>query len=349
MLFLRLHPDASSHRWILRLIWAGLVAGLAGATQAAPVPVDDQTPGHLSRASDAVVGLRSIAVDKASSADSLGRLRQGSGVVIRDDGLVLTIGYLILEAEQVSLLTDDGRELPARVVGYDVATGLGLVQSLVPLPLPAAPLGNPEDIDDDDTLVVISGGDDAGVSPARRVSRRPYSGYWEYHIDGALFIAPARRDHSGAALFNLRGELLGVGSLLVQDALGIGGPSVPGNMFVPVDLLKPILEEMLQDGRSARSRRAWMGTNCIDDDGSVRVMRVSRDGPADRAGLTPGDRIVRLDGRPVTGLSSLWQALWEGGAAEREVQLDIVHNGEPRRLRLHTVDRDQALKRPESI
>ena len=137
--------------------------------------------------------------------------------------------------------------------------------------------------------------------------------------------------------------------MLVQDALGVGGPSVPGNMFVPVDLLKPILGEMLQDGRSARSRRAWMGTNCIDDDGSVRVMRVSRDGPADRAGLTPGDRIVRLDGRPVTGLSSLWQALWEGGAAEREVHLDIVHNGEPRRLRLHTVDRDQALKRPEGI
>lgn len=331
-------------------LWATmLLSAMMGQAHARPVQPDEVTMQLLGRASDAVVGLRVAAVEKASSADSLGLLREGSGVVIRADGLVLTIGYLILEADQVSLLTDDGRELPARVVGYDVASGLGLVQSLVPLPLPAAPLGDPDEIDDDDTLVVISGGDDAGVSPARRVSRRPYSGYWEYHIDGALFTTPPRQDHSGAALFNLRGELLGIGSLLVRDALGTGDPAVPGNMFVPVDLLGPILDEMLQDGRSARSRRAWMGTNCIDDEGTVRVLRVSRDGPADRAGLVPGDRILRLDGQPVASLAGLWRALWEGGAPEREVQLDIIHNGQSKRVQLHTVDREQSLKRPESI
>jgi serine protease Do len=333
--------------------WGGMVplalALSCGVAWSAAVVPDAGTPERLSRASDAVVGLRSVAIEQASSARTLGPVRQGSGVVIGEDGLVLTIGYLILEAETVNLQLDDGRQLPARVVAYDVATGLGLVRALVPLALPAAPLGDPAEIDDDDTLLVVSGGEDAGLSPARRVDRRSFSGFWEYHIDGALFTAPARADHSGAALFNLRGELLGVGSLYVNNALGASGPGVPGNMFVPVDLLKPVLADLLRDGRSAGSKRAWMGSNCVEDDGEVRVLRVSPDGPADRAGLQPGDRILRLDGRPVNSLSSLWHALWDGGAAEREVRLDVQREGQPLLLLLRTVDREDTLKQPTAI
>jgi serine protease Do len=300
----------------------------------------------ISRASDAVVGVVSVAVDNASSSATLGPVRKGSGIVIGPEGLVLTIGYLILEADQVQLLTDEGRHVPARVIGYDVATGFGLVKALIPLPLPVAPMGDPASIGDNDTLLIISGGEDAGISMARRVSQRAFSGYWEYHLDHALFTVPARMDHSGAALFNLRGELLGVGSLFVGDALGPGQPPMHGNMFVPIDLLKPILNEMLAQGRSAKSQRAWMGVNCMEIDGEVRVLRVNSPSPAENAGLQPGDRIVGIDGQSVDSLDTLWQRLWGGGAAERDVSLEIQRDGRPMRLPLHTVDRQSTLKQP---
>ena len=330
-------------RTVLFWVWA-----LVGAWPAGPVAAEEaiSTDG-IKRASDAVVGVLAKAVDNATSNVTLGPIRQGSGVVIGADGLVLTIGYLILEADQVLLLTDDGRHIPARVIGYDVATGFGLVKSLIPLDLPAAPLGEPTQVADSDTLLIISGGQDAGISMARRVSQRAFSGYWEYHLDHALFTAPPRTDHSGAALFNLKGELLGVGSLVVSDALGPDQPALAGNMFVPIDLLKPILDELLAQGRSAQSKRAWMGVNCIELAGEVRVLRVSRAGPAEAAGLKPGDQIVRIDGQTVDSLQTLWHRLWGGGAPERDVALDILRDGRSLRVPLHTVDRQSAIKQPE--
>lgn len=223
----------------------------------------------LQRASSAVLGLKAQAVDEARSNRTLGRERQGSGVVIEPQGLVLTIGYLILEAEQVLLVTDDEREIPGRVVGYDVATGFGLVQALAPLRIEPVPLGQSAGVRDDEPLMIASGGEDGAVSVAKLVSRRPFAGYWEYHIDGALFTAPARRDHSGAGLFNGRGELVGVGSLFVQHARGDKLPRLPGNMFVPVDLLRASLPEMLSAGRSKSSERAWMGLNCVVHEGQI--------------------------------------------------------------------------------
>jgi len=327
--------------WVFGFAFLALLA-----TSSARADEEKLSTEGISRASDAVVGVVSLAVENASSNATLGPVRKGSGIVIGPDGLVLTIGYLILEADQVQLLTDEGRNIPARVIGYDVATGFGLVKALIPLPLPAAPMGDPGTIGDDETLLIISGGEDAGISMARRVSQRAFSGYWEYHLDNALFTVPARMDHSGAALFNLRGELLGVGSLFVGDALGPGQPPMHGNMFVPIDLLKPILDEMLAQGRSAKSQRAWMGVNCIEIDGEVRVLRVSSPSPAEAAGLQPGDRIVRIDGQAVDSLNMLWQRLWNGGAAERDVSLDIQRDGRTMKVPLHTVDRQSTLKQP---
>jgi S1-C subfamily serine protease len=237
--------------------------------------------------------------------------------------------------------------VPARVIGYDVATGFGLVKALIPLDLPAAPFGELAQVDENDTLLVISGGEEAGISMARKVAQRPFSGYWEYHLDQALFTAPARTDHSGAALFNLKGELLGVGSLVVSDALGPDQPAMVGNMFVPIDLLKPILSELLAQGRSAQSKRAWMGASCIELAGEVRILRVSRAGPAEAAGLRPGDQIVRIDGQQVDSLRTLWLRLWSGGAPERDAALDILRDGRSLRVPLHTVDRQSALKQPD--
>jgi S1-C subfamily serine protease len=325
--------------------WA--LAPLARAAEP-PSAIEAQSRA-LQRASASVVGLRATAVDDARSAATLGRARQGSGVVIGSGDLVLTIGYLILEAEQVQLVTDDERELPARLIGYDVATGFGLVQALAPLRIEPAAFGSAATLARGEALMIVSGGEDGAISAAQLVSQRNFSGYWEYHVDGALFTAPARPDHSGAGLFNSRGELVGIGSLLVKDAAGPDGPAQNGNMFVPIDLLQPILTELRSRGSSRSSQRAWMGVNCVEAEGTVRVVRVNSDSPAEVAGLEPGDRIVRIDGTEVKALEVLWKTLWAGGAAEREVTLDIVRGGTAQTLKLQSVDRMKTLKSAQGI
>lgn len=355
----------------------------AGSDPAAPSLIAQSQA--LQRAHQAMLGVQAIALDGARSSTQLGQARNGSGVLISADGLVLTIGYLVLEVDQVLLVHDDGRSVPARVLGYDVATGFGLVQALAPLvqsaptlgpsratspaaspaspaspspPVPASPrlqpvtLGRAQHLLAGQPLMIASGGDNATVSNAQLVSRRPFSGVWEYHIDGALFTAPPRRDHSGAGLFNPAGELIGIGSLLVTDVSGVADDAQPrqsGNMFVPVDLLLPILDELRQQGRSAASQRAWLGLNCVEQNGGLRVVRVSDDSPADVAGLQVGDRILRIDGQEVRALAALWQALWAGGAAEREVTLEIVRDRLPQTLKVYSVDRMKTLRRAEGI
>jgi S1-C subfamily serine protease len=302
----------------------------------------------LARANAAVVGVRVIAVEDARSIAQLGRARQGTGVVIGDDGLVLTIGYLILEADHVDLVLGDDHVVPARVVGYDLATGFGLLQALAPLATEPAPLGNSTESPTDEQLLIVSGGEDAALSLAHVVSRRSFSGYWEYHIDGALFTAPARPDHSGAGLFNVNGELLGIGSLIVTDAMGKGHPPVRGNMFVPIDLLKPILGEIRERGASRGSSRAWLGLNCVEYEGQIRVVRLTAASPAEEAGLLPGDQIVGIDGIPVHDLESFYKTLWQR-EPERLVRLEIRRGGVARTLDLHSLDRIKTLRRPQGV
>ena len=304
----------------------------------------------LQRAQNAVVGLQVVALEGARSNATLGPIRTGSGVVIDGEGLVLTIGYLVLEADEVQIVLDDDRTIPARVIGYDVATGFGLVQALAPLRLQAAPLGRSAGLAQREMMMIASGGDDGAVSPAWLVSRRAFSGYWEYHIPGALFTTPPRRDHSGAGLFNAAGELVGIGSLFLADAAAPEEPDrVPGNMFVPVDLLRPILDELRRIGSTVSSRRAWLGLNCVERNGDVRVVRVNDDSPADVAGLQPGDQILRVDGTEVHALEALWKTLWSGGAPEREVVLEIQRDGSPQTVHVFSVDRMKTLKRPQGI
>jgi serine protease Do len=302
----------------------------------------------LARAHAAVVGLEATAVAEAGSVATLGRERQGSGVVIGADGLVLTIGYLILEADRIDLALGGGRRVPARVIAYDLATGFGLVQALTPLANEPAPLGNSTAFSGNEPLLIVSGGADGGLSLARMVSRRAFSGYWEYHIENALFTAPARPDHSGAGLFNADGELIGIGSLIVGDALGKGQGSLQGNMFVPIDLLKPILAELRERGASRSSFRAWLGLNCVEHEGQIRVVRLTGQGPAEAAGVRPGDQIVGIDGVPVNSLESLYKTLWQRDA-EREVTLDIRRAGAAQTLKLQSLDRMKTLRRPEGV
>lgn len=350
------------------LAWPGMspAQSLAGMPSADAAPPLAERSRALERARRAVVGVQATAVDGARSARTLGRERAGSGVVIGSDGLVLTIGYLLIEADSVALQLDDGRTVPARALGLDGASGLGLVQALAPLDIAPVPLGRPAQLDADEPLMVASGGDDGGVSVARLLARQPFAGYWEYHLDHALFTAPARRDQSGAGLFNGRGELLGIGSLFLvdvraalvaeagqrddgADAAPDASATGPANLFVPVDLLPPVLDELRLRGTTLASQRAWLGLNCVELAGAVRVVRVTVDSPADVAGLEPGDHILRIDGAEVHTLSALWQALWSGGAAEREVVLDIRRRGEPQAVKVYSVDRQKTLRRPQGI
>jgi S1-C subfamily serine protease len=302
----------------------------------------------LARANGAVVGIDVIALEDARSIATLGRERQGSGILIGNDGLVLTIGYLILEADHVDLVAASGRRVPARVVAYDVASGFGLVQALAPLGAEPAPLGISAKVVADEPLVIASGGDERDLSIARMVSRRPFSAYWEYHIDGAIFTAPARTDHSGAGLFNAEGELVGVGSLLVGNAAGSGAP-LRGNMFVPVDLLKPVLDELKSHGSAHGSARAWLGVNCVEIGGAVHVVRVTPDGPSEAAGLQRGDTILAVDGTRVVDLASFYRTLWRDAPPERDVVLKIRRDTQTLETTVHAVDRMSTLSQPRGV
>ncbi|HXN14877.1 MAG TPA: S1C family serine protease, partial [Usitatibacter sp.] len=259
-------------QWI---VWLGLAAlpafGAVPKAAPAPAPQDAAAYQHLLDAANAVVGVKMRALSNARSSQSLGAERVGSGVLIASGGLVLTIGYLILEADQIDITTSKGRTVPATVAAYDHATGFGLLRPMVSLDLKPIPLGSSAAIEQLDRMMIAAGGGrEENVTVTTVVSRRAFAGYWEYMIEGAIFTSPPRLDHSGAALINRDGELVGIGSLFVMDAM-TPGERLPGNMFVPIDLLKPILGELVATGRQRGGLRPWLGINALDEDGNVKV------------------------------------------------------------------------------
>lgn len=335
----------------LTALYSALVAwvALGSAWGSTPQgPASQATIEALTRASAAVVAVQVTAADGARSAETLGRRRHGSGVVIGPDGLVLTIGYLTLEAESIQLVTQDNRRVPAVSVAYDLATGFGLVRPLFPLRVSGVPLGSQRELREGEPLIVATGGNEGEVGVTQLVSKRPFSGYWEYHIDSALFTSPPVGNHSGAPLFNQRGELLGIGSLFVSDARG-APPREPGNMFVPVDLLKPILTELQKTGTTKQSRRPWLGLTSSEHAGQVQVVRVAKDSPAQAGGVEPGDVIVAVDGAPVATLEEFYKRLWSHAQPDDEIRLTVQHGADRRELTLKAVDRMSTMTKPSGI
>jgi len=334
---------------------------LAPSSAATALPSSIQaTMEAMNRASAAVVGIQVTAIEDSRSAESLGLNRTGSGVVIATDGLVLTIGYLILEAEQIEIVTQDNKVLPAMAVAYDIATGFGLVKPLLPLRgVAPVKLGSVRDLTPGEPLMAATGAsgggindDDGGVSMTQLVSTRPFSGSWEYHLDTALFTSPpissGRGNHSGAPLFNQKGELVGIGSLLVLDAAG-DNRRMPGNMFVPVDLLKPILQELRQSGSSRQSHRPWLGLTSSDRSGRVQILRIAADSPAEDAGLQPGVVVLAVDGSEVSTLEAFYKKLWAHAAPNEPIRLTVLQDSEVKTIVLKPQDRMLMLKKPSGI
>ncbi len=341
-------------RLIRQLVASGLAGLCAAVTFAAtpPAPGAQAMIDALTRANAAVVGVRVGVADDARSAETLGKQRTGSGVVIGEDGLILTIGYLMLEAQNIEVVTSDNKTLPAQAVAYDLATGFGLIRPLLPLRgVKPVPLGKLEEVSAGESLMASVGaqasGEDADVSMTQLVSKRPFSGYWEYHIEAAVFTSPPIGNHSGAGLFNQRGELIGIGSLFVGDAMG-GNRRLPGNMFVPTDLLRPILAEMQKTGGTALSRRPWIGLSSSEQGGRVQIIRVNRDSPAKDAGLEPGDVVLAVDGDKVATLEAFYKKLWSR-PPESEIKLTVLQGADIKTIVLKAVDRMTTMKKPAGI
>lgn len=292
---------------------------------------------------DAVVKLSIRTVDGARTADTLGAEREGTGIVIDDNGLILTIGYLVLEAASILVMTGDNRIYPASVIGFDHATGFGLLRASPPPPCAPVELGDSSNLGELQNLVIAGHAGAGGVTGAALVSRRRFIGWWEYMIDDALFTAPPRYEHSGAALFDGHGRLVGVASLWVSDAIN-GGVAFPGNMFVPINLLKDVLDDLVRDGRRRGAPRPWLGMNSEQVDGHLVVSRVLPDSPADQAGLKRGDIILGIGGDSIGDQSEFYESLWSSGGAGGDVTLHIVRDKMVKHLIVQTGDRLSYLK-----
>jgi S1-C subfamily serine protease len=293
----------------------------------------------LQRALDAVVMLRAEIPEDAFTASILGTERTGSAVVIRDDGLMLTIGYLITEAQSIWLTTNDGTVLAGHPLAYDAVTGFGRLGA------PALGRGAAAAVKVGDEAIVIAHGGRSHALRARIISKREFAGYWEYVLDEALFTSPPHPEWGGAALVGTNGELLGIGSLLVQEALD--GESVQGNMFVPIDLLAPILDDMLKFAAPARPPRPWLGMYTAELEQRLVVSGLARGGPAEGAGVRPGDVVIEVAGERVTGLADMFRRVWRLGPAGVEVPLTVARDGGLSRLQVQSADRSKFLKKPQ--
>ena len=311
---------------------AALLLGESPALMAAEPTAD------AARQLEAVVALRAEIPVEARTASLLGTKRYGSGVVIDDAGLIVTIGYLITEA-MAAEVTAAGKTSRADVVGFDTESGLGLLRAADPLAVKPLPIGTAQGLAEKTPVIIAGHGGVATAQPAVVVSRRIFAGYWEYLLEDAIFTAPPHPAWSGAALIAADGRLAGIGSLIVGDA----ADDAPGNMFVPIDRLRPIMGDLIALGRPARSR-PWIGANLQDFDGELVVQRVAPEGPAETAGLRHGDHVIGIDGFLVHDLADFYRALWDHGEPGITVKLTVNRDREQHEVGVKTIDRYRYLR-----
>jgi S1-C subfamily serine protease len=314
------------------------------ARAASPERLADGLAFDLDRALKSIVTIQSSIPEDAYTAQTLGEHRSGSGVVIRDSGLVLTIGYLITEAETVWVARADGRVIPGHALAIDQESGFGLVQALDRLDCPTLEFGRSGEARIGDPVVVVAGGGTKAVH-ASIVGKQEFAGYWEYFLDEAIFTAPAHPFWGGASAIGADGRLIGVGSLHVEQLTVPGGPR-DINMIVPIDLLPPILGDLLTYGRVNKPARPWLGIYSAESDGEVVVAAVADRGPASAAGLRRGDILASVRGAEIADLGDFYRKVWTCGDAGVEVPIEAIRNGRALGLTIKSRDRAEFLKRP---
>ncbi len=326
------------------IVVAGAVLLVATAAAQTHVPLDE---AHAHALLDAVVQVHAHALPDARSNEALGRERTGSGVVIDERGRVLTIGYLVIEAQDVELKTSADRTVPARVLAYDQPTGFALLEPLAPLGVKPIAMGSSSALRPNDVLMTLTPGGPKAAALTRLVIKRPFTANWEYLLDEALFVAPPTDAWAGAALINRDLQLVGIGSLLVRDVDPEGeNEAEPGNMFVPIDLVKPVLADLIAHGQRKGPPRPWLGLATAEIRGYLVVTRVSSDGPAEQAGVRQGDLVLAVGDKPVTSREQLYRTVWDLGAAGVEVPLTLLRGAEVLDVTLKSVDRAAYFRQP---
>jgi S1-C subfamily serine protease len=325
----------------MQRIFALVSQGAGSAVQPKPEDYDFE----LDQALSATVGIKSIVPDDAFTAATLGTERHGNGVLIRSDGLVLTIGYLVTEAETVWITYSGGKVVPGHVLAYDQETGFGLVQALAHLDLPTLPLGSSSKAEVGDDVVIAGAGGRQHSLAARIIAKQEFAGYWEYVLDEAIFTSPAHPNWGGTALIGRAGDLIGIGSLQIQQASSNRRQS-DVNMVVPIDLLKPIMQDLLTIGRPNKPARPWLGIYATEVGNSVAILGLATGGPAQEADVKAGDIVLRVAGTPVKDLANLFRQVWALGEAGVEVPLLVNREGETFELNVTSADRRRFFKGP---
>lgn len=318
------------------LVGPGVACALAAPLAA---PAAAQTPA-VEDVLGALVRIEAEIPPDARTARFLGTEREANGVVIDHRGLVLTIGYIVLEAMAATVRDSTGAAVPAEIVAYDYDTGFGLVRALAPISATPMRFGDSGGLAVSDRVLAVGAG---RVAPAFVAARRAFAGYWEYLLEDAIFTSPPFPDWAGAALVGADGRLVGIGSLFLQRTVADFRAS-PGNMFVPIDALKPILGDMIATGRGPEPARPWMGMFTRDVDGEVVVIRVVPDGPAAAAGVTTGEVVGKVAGEPVADMADLFLKVWALGAAGVDVPLELTGRHGARRVTVRSANRYDWLK-----
>ncbi|MBM3571162.1 MAG: serine protease [Alphaproteobacteria bacterium] len=329
---------------LLRRFAPSCFAPLAFAlAMVAALSIGAATAQDINAALQSIVKLSIRVPPDARSARTLGSERDGNGIVIDANGLIVTIGYLVIESDSILVTTVAGKSVPASVVGYDHDTGFGLLRASAALGVAPMRLGDSTGITEREQVLVAAHGGSEQAIGAFVVSRRDFVGSWEYLLENAIFTSPPISGFGGAALISRDGRLLGVGSLFIGDAMQ-GQRPLPGNMFVPIDRLKPILGDLLANGRHSGPIRPWLGLQPEDVKGRVFVQRISPDTPAAAAGLAPGDIVLAVGDKPVTSMADYYRKLWAEGEAGAPIRLKVLQGAELREITVKSVDRMTYLK-----